>query len=139
MIANLAAVSKGGIALFIAGLVLWFGMAVKAWRIGYVENGENKPALVAMTAERDDLAKQILGVTIENNALKLAIADQNAALALAEEKTRSAEAQQAQARAYADGLAKQKDKRIRELEAELSDPTKTVSDVLDSHWRRHAN
>ncbi|WP_313416949.1 hypothetical protein [Pseudomonas oryzihabitans] len=66
--------------------------------------------------------------------LKLAVAQQTAAAELAEEKTRSAEAQQAQAKEQAGSQAKQTQVRITALERALANAQSTLHDMMRQNW-----
>lgn len=66
--------------------------------------------------------------------LKLAVAQQTAAADLAEEKTRSAEAQQAQAKVQAGSQAKQSQVRIAALERALANAQSTLHDMMRQNW-----
>lgn len=66
--------------------------------------------------------------------LKLAVAQQTAAVDLAEEKTRSAEAQQAQAKELAGSQAKQSQVRIAALERALANAQSTLHDMMRQNW-----
>lgn len=66
--------------------------------------------------------------------LKLAVAQQTAAADLAEEKTRSAEAQQAQAKVQAGSQAKQSQVRIVALERALANAQSTLHDMMRQNW-----
>jgi hypothetical protein len=56
--------------------------------------------------------------------------------AVGSQQSQAAQAQQEQARAYAARLQDQSQARIRLLESDLQDATKTVSDMLDNNWRQ---
>lgn len=94
------------------------------------------PEAEQLRAKRDELASQVSAMEATNATLREQISNQNHAVELAQAETNSIKAQQELARAYAAKLEVQKSKRIEQLEADLADATKTVTDLLDNNWRQ---
>ena len=127
---------KAAIAGMLLSLVATLAVIVSGWHHDSTSLQALKPAHEALVAERDALGAKVLVLTEENGSLHSAIAAQNNAIALAVAQSIAAKEQQALAKSYADKIARQAGARIADLEADLTDATKTLTDLLDKSWRQ---
>lgn len=110
------------VAIVVAALVAAAGERVGRW------HGKAEAAQKA-----SDDAAQILSLTASNATLRLSIADQNKAVAVAEAQAESARATTKVAEAYAADMAKLSESRMTKIEKALKD-AKTVGEVLSRYW-----
>lgn len=133
---------------FIIGFALvsalsYAGLTLSSWYDAYSALGDAQAEAKAFRDKYDERSQQTIETLRDNQELegtvgelKLQIQAQNHAVELASQQSQAAQAQQEQARAYAARLQDQSQARIRLLESDLQDATKTVSDMLDNNWRQ---
>lgn len=133
---------------FIIGFALvsalsYAGLTLSSWYDAYSALGEAQVQVKTLRDKYDERSQQAIETLRDNQELKgtggelkLQIQAQNHAVELASQQSQAAQAQQEQARTYAVRLQDQSQARIRLLESDLQDATKTVSDMLDNNWRQ---
>lgn len=99
-----------------------FGALVGGWRA----SAQHASEMLAMHDTNRSLSA-------DNQALKLAIAEANRGVAVAEAQTRAADQARAQAQAHAEDLAQFSKSRLEKLEAVLKTAT-GCDEVLDNYW-----
>lgn len=130
MIADLSVAAR---AMF-AGLILVL-VSAAAYKVAeLVVSNQYQGRISDLQAQLTTLALDKSTLTGQVGDLKLAVAQQSAAADLAEEKTRSAEAQQVQAKEQAGTLAKQSQVRIAALERALASAQSTLHDMMRQNW-----
>lgn len=117
-----------------AGAALVF--IISGWHSDSVELAEVKPVYTVVFAQRDKLVIDDRELRAQVSDLKLAITQQNAAVELAEARTLAAQQQQALAKEFALQSQKRADDRVAQLQADLADKSKTVTDMLNNSWRK---
>lgn len=128
----------GGVAVAALLMTVW------DWRSDSAQLTLLVPEYQIVVRDRDAKAVEVTVLTVKSAELRATIADlkagiaeQNHAIELAEVKGAAIKAQQAQAQVSAAKLASQRDRRIAELEADLANASKTLTDLLDTSWRQH--
>jgi predicted RNase H-like nuclease (RuvC/YqgF family) len=124
------------LAMALVSVVAYAGIVVDRWHGDSVKLKALMPIAMDLRDERDALDDQVQTLTADNVTLKQQISNQNHAVELAQAETNSAKAQQQLAQGYTVKLQQQKDKRIEQLEADLADTTKTLTNLLDNSWRQ---
>lgn len=116
--------------------VAYGGIVVDRWHRDSVKLEKLMPLATKIDEERLALADQVTALNADKSLLKQAISEQNHALELAQAETDKAKALQAQALTFAAKDQQRSTRRIAELEADLADTTKTLTDMLDNSWRQ---
>ncbi len=130
MLADLSVAARA----VIVALVL-VGVAAAAYKVADLAVSNHYLTQIAdQQTQLTRLAQDKGTLTGQVGDLKLAVAQQTAAADLAEEKTRSAEAQQAQAKELAGSQAKQSQVRIAALERALANAQSTLHDMMRQNW-----
>lgn len=124
------------LAVALVSAVAYAGVVVDRWHRDSVKLEKLMPIAVHLSDERDALSDQVAALTADKATLKEQISNQNHAIELAQVAADNAKALQEQARASAAKEQQRSTQRIAQLQADLADTTKTLTDMLDNSWRQ---
>lgn len=118
-----------GVALAALSLAAVGGSAVGEWKAqaGFVDERKQ------LVLEADGLEQDVTRLTADKHALELAIAEQNKAIAVAEEKTNTSNQLAQEAQKRADQAAIVSANRVAEIGAMIKQ-AKTADEVLTRYW-----
>lgn len=122
------------LAMALVSAVAYAGIVVDRWHRDSVKLEKLMPIAVSIDEERSALADQVVALTADKVTLKEQINNQNHAIELAQVAADNAKALQEQARASAAKEQQRATQRIAQLQADLADTTKTLTDMLDNSW-----
>lgn len=122
--------------MLLVSSVVYAGVVVDRWRRDSIQLASDGSIVSELRNKNSDLGDKVLSMTSDVATLKASISNQNHAVELAQAETNSAKAQQELAKTFTEKLQIQKDKRIEQLEADLADTSKTLTDLLDTSWRQ---
>ena len=124
------------LAVALVSAVAYAGVVVDRWHRDSVKLEKLMPIAVHLSDERDALSDQVAALTADKTTLKEQISNQNHAIELAQVAADNAKALQEQARASAAKEQQRSTQRIAQLQADLADTTKTLTEMLDNSWRQ---
>lgn len=116
--------------------VAYTGVVVDRWRRDSVELATVTPLAQELIEKYKALADEAKALRADKAALKEQISNQNHAIELAQVAANNAKALQEQAQASAAKEQQRATQRIAQLQADLADTTKTLTDMLDNSWRQ---
>lgn len=122
------------LAISLVSAIAYGCMVVDRWHRDSVKLKKLMPIAVSIDEERSALSDQVVALTADKTALKEQISNQNHAIELAKVAADNAKALQEQARTSAAREQLRAQQRIAQLQADLADSTKTITDMLDNSW-----
>ena len=122
--------------LLLVSAVAYAGVVVDRWHGDSVALATVGPLSLELIEKNADLAAKVQALTDDKAALKEQIGNQNHAVELAQAAADNAKALQEQARTSAAKEQQRASLRIGQLEADLADTTKTLTNMLDNSWRQ---